>query len=103
MLMGDRAFESATPEPSKPRPLPQLDMLLDWLQHRELAESEMTAFETESVESCRSLGWIQRVFSAPSRSFRSGRNVPQDQSSFLPLHQARIATDRAAEVLTARS
>jgi hypothetical protein len=25
-------------------------MLLDWLQHRELAESGMTAFETESVE-----------------------------------------------------
>ena len=44
-------------------------MLLDWLQHRELAESEMTAFETEQVESCRSLGWIQRVF--PPRLARS--------------------------------
>jgi hypothetical protein len=37
---------------------------------RDLAVSGMTAFETESVESCR------RIFVA-SRSFRSGRNVPR--------------------------
>ena len=45
---------------------------------RDLAGSGMTPFEMKTVESCSSLAWIQRVlFSVPSRSIRSGRNVPQ--------------------------
>jgi hypothetical protein len=44
---------------------------------RELAGSGLAAFATESVKAALRSAWIQRVFSVPSRSFRSGRNVPR--------------------------
>src|SRR5215204_1012376 len=44
---------------------------------RDLAESGMTAFETEIVESSRSLRGGSADLFRPSRSLRSGRNVPK--------------------------
>ena len=58
---------------------------------RDLAGSGMTAFEMKTVESCSSLAWIQRVFSVPSRSFRSGRCHKR------PCSVSRIHAGRPAE------
>jgi hypothetical protein len=41
-----------------------------------LAERGMTAFEMETVESCRSLGIVPADLFRPSRSLKSGRHVP---------------------------
>jgi hypothetical protein len=44
---------------------------------RDLAVCGSTAFDTETMESCRSLNIKRGIYSAPSRSSRSEGNVPE--------------------------